>query len=110
MLDRCTKAIRYTANTSFEEYLANSEKRDATNPNVMQIGESDGNVPEEVRELHPEIDWGETIDLRNRIVHAYPTIDDERIWSIVCNDILPLIPRLTALLTEAQVEAEASDK
>ncbi len=110
MLDACVKVMRYTADVSLEEYLANSEKRDATNLNVMRIGESAGSIPEAVRELHPEIDWGETMGLRNRIAHAYPTIDDERIWTIVHDDIPPMIPRLNALLAEAQAEAEASSE
>ena len=110
MIDAALKTLRYTDGLELDDYLGDSRSCDATNLNMMQIGESAGKIPEPVREAHPEIDWGEAMGLRNRIVHAYPAIDDEKIWTIVKDFVPPLIPKLTALLAEAQAEAQESGK
>ena len=35
---------------------------------------------------------------RNRLIHGYLGIDDDALWSIVCDDLVPLRAALVGLL------------
>ena len=62
------------------------------------IGEAATHVPAEVRELHEDIPWRQVIATRNRLIHGYLGIDNDTLWSIVSDDIDPLIIQLRAML------------
>jgi uncharacterized protein with HEPN domain len=54
-------------------------------------------VPAEVREQHAGIPWRQVIATRNRLIHGYLGIDNDTLWSIVCDDIDPLIDQLRGM-------------
>ena len=37
------------------------------------------------------------IATRNRLIHSYLGIDDDTLWSIICDDIPELLPLLKAM-------------
>jgi uncharacterized protein with HEPN domain len=51
-------------------------------------------VPAEVRGQHAGIPWRQVIATRNRLIHGYLGIDNDTLWSIVSDDINPLIDQL----------------
>ena len=54
------------------------------------IGEATRNLPEEFRREHPDIEWGDIIAMRNRLVHAYFDVDLNVLWEVVHNDLTVL--------------------
>jgi uncharacterized protein with HEPN domain len=44
------------------------------------------------------------ISTRNRIIHDYIGIDDDRVWAIIRTDILALLPQLRALLVAVEAD------
>jgi len=67
---------------------------------IEVIGEAATRVPEEFREDHTEIPWRQTIGMRNRLIHGYDTIDLDILWSIIHNDLPPLIRNLQKIIGE----------
>jgi uncharacterized protein with HEPN domain len=65
--------------------------------NLMTIGEAAKNVPQDVRELMPEIDWGDIGRFRDFVVHHYFGIDLDKVWIIVTND-LPILKQQIEIL------------
>jgi uncharacterized protein with HEPN domain len=55
-------------------------------------------VPASVCEQHAAIPWRQIIATRNRLIHGYLGIDNDTLWSIVSDDIEPLIAQLHAML------------
>lgn len=55
-------------------------------------------VPAEVREAHTAIPWRQIVATRNRLIHGYLGIDNDTLWSIVSDDVGPLIEQLRRLL------------
>lgn len=47
------------------------------------IGEAAGNVPERIRNEHPDIPWRNMAALRNRIIHGYFRIDYSIVWNVI---------------------------
>ena len=65
--------------------------------NLELIGEAATHVPAEVRERHAGIPWRQIIATRNCLIHGYLGIDNDTLWSIVSDDIDPLIIQLRAM-------------
>jgi uncharacterized protein with HEPN domain len=61
------------------------------------IGEAATHIPDAVRAANPQIPWRQVIATRNRLIHGYLGIDNDTLWSIVRDDILPLRDKLQAL-------------
>ncbi len=80
-----------------EEYIASKTKRRAVERELEIIGEATGNL----LKINPEIQLSYArliVDLRNKVIHAYDTIDDIIIWKIVMKDIPILLQEVNQLL------------
>ena len=64
------------------------------------IGEAAARVPNEFRCRHPQIPWREVTDLRNQLIHGYDTINFDILWTIIQDDLPPLIGQLEAIIGE----------
>ena len=74
---------------NFEEYTANKTKRRAVERELEIIGEA----MSKLLKLYPEINISYArliVDLRNKVIHAYDSVDDIVIWKIVIKD-LPIL-------------------
>ena len=61
------------------------------------IGEAASQVSEELREDIPEIPWSVIIGMRNRLIHAYFSINLDVVWSTSKDDVPSLITELKKL-------------
>jgi uncharacterized protein with HEPN domain len=62
------------------------------------LGEAANRASPETRTRHPAIQWRQIIGLRNRLIHAYDSVDTDVLWLIVKKDLPKLIPRWRSLL------------
>ena len=68
---------------SFEDFLADERTFDAVVRNLEIIGEAAKNVPEEVRQSYPEIEWRKIAGLRDILSHTYFKISEAILWDVV---------------------------
>ena len=97
MIDFSGKVLAYTNRLDQASFVANELTYDATLRNLELIGEAATHIPDLVRSAHPEIPWRMIIATRNRLIHSYLGIDDDTLWSIICDDIPELLPLLKAM-------------
>lgn len=62
------------------------------------IGEAASQVSQELRSSVPEIPWTVIIGMRNRLIHAYFSINLDVVWSTSTKDITLLVAELDKLL------------
>lgn len=67
---------------------------------VEVIGEAASRVPEEFRSRHPQVPWRQTVGIRNRLIHGYDTVNFDILWTIIQEDLPPLIQQLEAIVRE----------
>ncbi|MBW4691648.1 MAG: DUF86 domain-containing protein [Lyngbya sp. HA4199-MV5] len=90
----------FVAPLSYEEYLQNRRDQMAVERGLEILGEAARRVSEPFQQAHPEIDWRNTIGLRNVIAHRYEQVQQDRIWAIATVDLNRLLAQLEPLLPE----------
>ncbi len=91
MLRFAEKVLAYSADLDQARLERDELKYDAILRNLELIGEAATRVPAAVRQEHPVIPWRQVIATRNRLIHGYLGIDNDTLWSIVIDDVPPLV-------------------
>lgn len=65
--------------------------------NIDLPGEMVSRLPAAARGRYPNIPWRQMSETGNRLIHAYAGIDDDVVWSIIRDDIAPLLEQLRAI-------------
>ena len=64
------------------------------------VGEAASRVSIDARDQSPDIPWPAIVGMRNRVVHAYFSIDRDIVWITVSRELPQLLPVLEAALVE----------
>ena len=67
---------------------------------IEMMGEAAKRVPEPVRERYPAIPWKDLAGTRDRLIHNYPMANVAILWTIVHEELPPLLPLLEQMLNE----------
>lgn len=62
------------------------------------LGEAARALPDEVRQLAPEVEWKKITGMRHVLVHDYFGIDRDIVWTTVEKELGPLKTSLASLL------------
>ena len=106
MVDSIVKIQAFTEKMSEEDYLDSELVQSAVERKLEILGEAARRLSTEFQSKYPEIDWRNTIGLRNMMAHRYDQVEQERIWNII-QEALPelkdlLMPLLPPIMTEAE--------
>lgn len=102
ILDALEKIENYTKNLSFTEFADNGMAVDAVIRNFEVIGEATKNVPEEIKEKYPEVEWKEAAGFRDVLIHDYFGIDLEAIWDTIKKNLLSFKRHILKVLKSEQ--------
>jgi uncharacterized protein with HEPN domain len=90
----------HTHDLSFEKFTADEMRLRAVLQSLTEIGEAAKHIPDDVRQLAPNIPWREIAGTRDIIVHGYFAVNLTIIWDIVEREIPGLRARVRALLDD----------
>ena len=85
-------------------FFADRRTQHAVERNLTIIGEAVKNLSPGFRERYTEIEWRRVAGLRDKLVHDYPGVEVEIVWSVVERHL----PLLRKVLTRAKGEIEGA--
>ncbi len=74
---------RFIEGMGVEEFQADDKTTSAVIRKFEIIGEASRNIPEEVKQKHPEVPWKEMAGMRDRLIHAYFGVDYNLVWTTI---------------------------
>ena len=83
------------------EFVQHETLRRAFVRSLEIIGEAAKRVPDEVRGIHPGIDWRGMAGMRDRLIHGYFGVDHDLVWDVVKTKIPPLAREIGRILGDS---------
>ncbi len=92
------KILRFCEGMDETAFVGDELVQDAVLRNLEVIGEAVKRLPSSWKEHAPGIPWRDIAGFRDVIAHAYFGVDLELVWSIVRDDLGPLMAAVQSLL------------
>ena len=84
MLQAINEVNEFVAGIPNAEALVNNKAiYKAVLMNFIILGEASRNIFEEVRIHHPEVEWKDVMNMRNKLVHEYFGVDNAVVWDAI---------------------------
>ena len=100
--ESCFRITDYTAGLSRDEVFTDKMRFDGILHNFHIIGEAVKKLPNNLREKHADIPWGEIAGMRDLIAHAYFALDLEILWQGIRTDVPVLLKRVQEMIAKVE--------
>ena len=98
IIDAIQEIQDYTQGMTYTGFQSDLKTIRAVELNFIITGEACQAIPEQIQKTEPNIPWHLMRGMRNRIVHAYFSIDPQLVWDTIHNDLPILANNLKAML------------
>ena len=98
MLENAEKALSFVQGMDYDGFSMDEKAVYAVIRAFEIIGEAARQIPEDVRQSHPEIQWREIAAMRNKLTHEYFGVNTRVIWRTVHEDLPVIIALLKKVL------------
>jgi uncharacterized protein with HEPN domain len=88
----------YTAEKTVEDILTNADFKDEVLARLEKVGEIAHAIPEDVREVFPEVNFEDAAFLKDIVMHDFFGIDYESLWGIITGGLIVLSDELRSRL------------
>jgi uncharacterized protein with HEPN domain len=87
-ISECLQRIEdYVGNYNRDNFLTSPMVQDAVIRNLQVMAESTQRLSDELKSIHPEVDWYRIAGFRNILVHDYLGVDLEVVWQVIVKDL-----------------------
>ena len=100
ILDSIQKIHNYMSGISVESLEHDPKTLDAIIRNLITIGEAVKNLPPEIRERYPDIEWKKIAGLRDILIHSYMSLNLKIIKVVVCDRLPSLESRIKEMMND----------
>ena len=98
ILEATKRIEKYTKGFTLEKLKKDNLTIDGVVRNLEIIGEAVKNIPADIKDKYPDIEWKKIAGLRDILAHEYFGIDLEILWDIIENKLPDLKKEIFCLL------------
>ncbi len=92
----------FTEEMDFEDFNSDKKTTNAVIRSLEIIGEAVKNIPENIKDSHPELPWKYMAGMRDKLIHGYHGVDIEIVWMVVKEELPPIKPKMQKILDEIE--------
>ena len=97
MRDAIDRVLAY-AEPGRDAFMADPMRQDAIIRNLEIAGEAAKRVPDNIRDLAPEIPWRQMAGTRDKLAHDYFGVDLDLVWDVVAKELPATRERLLVVI------------
>lgn len=98
ILDAIEQIESYLDGISVDQFQKTKLIQDGVLRQLEIMGEASRYLSDDIRQDHPEVPWRQIVGLRNRVIHAYFSVNTEIIWEITQDDLPSIKGNVTSIL------------
>ena len=100
MLEATLNVLDYVNGKSYEQVIGTPLIKHAVTYNIQIIGEASYWLTDEFKASHPDTAWRMIEKTRHILVHDYYQINNDILWSIITDDLVPLKEQLERYIAD----------
>ncbi len=100
IMEASKRALTYSKNLDYKAFSKDIKTQDAIIRNIEIIGEAVKNIPEDSRNLYPNIPWKNMAGMRDKLIHHYFGINIDIVWDVVKTDLPEIIKKIEEIFEQ----------
>ena len=104
------KALQFKEGLDEEAFLEDEKTQVAVIYELLIIGEATKRLSAELRGKYPNVPWSMMAGMRDKLVHDYDNIDEDKIWATVTKNIPELLDALKEVKESVEIKLSVEDE